>query len=445
MDRASRLKDLSDELRRLFEQNVTEQEAYEQVKDDDRFDAVRLAKVSTAYKQFRSEKGKKPKRKKTVDSQLTELLHRSGQLAYFQSTLECDHKKKRCLTFWNGKSFDGRFFVILDRMKISYNTESFILKDVFSNKACRADFSIIPATKTVDLHLLTNDTGLLVERMDYVDQQIFTRFSLSLLEFNWAEKEIRKVHTLIFEDQDRRYKDQKIIIDTIDTTRFLLCLWYGNNTIALKVGHVRNNEVLLEEDILPPNRNACYGFCSLSGNTLYNFKPQAFIRSNDARTYVTRLDHGAQTSQVILNSIPDQFSTVDGETRIVGCFAMDRLYLAVQIKKTKHYGIIWSSYETRIWKLIDFRIKKPITYIQFMPDGHFLWIQSIDKETAMISDVHQMQKTLYRILLKKPEKLYDLAWFSLVRSKSKLKGTDPYEESQEYLPFYSEIRCPFEE
>jgi len=119
--------------------------------------------------------------------------------------------------------------------------------------------------------------------------------------------------------------------------------------------------------------------------------------------------------------------------------------LAVQIKKTQNYGIIWADCKTRKWELIDFCVKKPITSIQFMASGHLLWTQTTNKETKVLSNTHQMQKTSYRIPLKKPENLSDLAWFSLVRSKGKLKGVDPYEEAQKYLPFYSEIRCPFEE
>jgi len=222
-------------------------------------------------------------------------------------------------------------------------------------------------------------------------------------------------------------------------------LKYGNRTTALKIGRIHNNEILLGGDILPPNQSFCRGFCSLVSNTLYTFNPRTFIRSNEARVYVTRLDQGAQTLQLIFDSIPEQFSTVAKKNEVVGCFAMTRLYLAVQIKKTKHYGIIWANCETRTWELIDFFIKKPIMGIRFMTDEHFLWIQAVDKETELISGVHQVQKTFYRIPLKKPEKLSDLAWFSLVRSKSKLKGIDPYEEARKYLPLYSEIRCPFEE
>jgi len=439
MDRASRLKNLSEELRRLFEQNSTEQEAYDQLKDDDRFDAVQLAKVSEMYKQFRSEKEEKP-----FYPQLTEFLHRSGQLAYFQSILECDYKKPDCLKFWNGESADGRFFITFDWTQNIEDASNSSLEDVFNNKTCRIK---LPITQVKDYAVwpLTHNIGLLIEYFDYDDQDTFSKFSLSLLKLDWTEKEMRKIHTLPFEDQQHRFEKQMIAIDAVDPTRFLL-QWCSDGFATLKLGKVHNDEIVFGEDIFSMDEDIGTGSVSLAENTLYSFDSWKFDDSNESCIYVTQLDQGAQTSEVTLNSLPEQFSTVSGEDDdIIGCFAMDRLFLAVRHKETKNYGIIWADCKTRKWELINFCTKEPITSIQFMIDRHVLCIQTTDKETELISLAHQLQKTFYRIPLKKPEKLYDLAWFSLIRSKSKLECIDTYEEAQKYLPYYSEIRCPFEE
>jgi len=290
---------------------------------------------------------------------------------------------------------------------------------------------------------LTHDVGLLVEYAND-DQETFSEFSLSLMELDWAEKEMRKIHTLTIGDQRRRFEEQIITIDSMDPTRFLLQSWH-DGSIVLKLGHIHNNEIVLGDDVLSMDENIGTGVLSLVGNTLYSFDSWGFDDSNEVPVYVTQLDQGAQASRVLLKWIPKRFSTVDGEEDVIGCFAIDRLCLAVRDEKTNKYGIIWADLETRKWQLIDFCTKKPITNIQFMADGHFLSIQTTDKETELISNVHQVQKTFYRIPLKKPENLSDLAWFSLVRSKSKLENINPYEEARKYLPFYSEIRCPFEE
>jgi hypothetical protein len=443
MSRASHLKDLSDELRYLFEQNASEQEAYDEVKEDARFNAVRLAKVSAMYEQFRSEKGKKLKRKKSFDPKLTELIRRSGQLAYFRSTLECNHEKNWCLKFLNGWSSDGRFFATPDRTIKANNTSSFSLKDIFSNKTCHVKVLITRTAEAYTFWPLTHYIGLLIERTDYNFQQTFAGSSLSLMELDWTEKKIRTIHRLTIEDHRRGFQLNMITVDAMDPTRFLLISWHGDGSLTLKLGQVRNNEILLEEDIFSMDQEIGVGFTSLIGKTLYTSHPLDL--TDEPCMYVTRLDQDEQTLQVMLDSIPQQFSTVEGKNEIIGCFAMERLYLAVRHKKTEHYGLIWTSSETQQWGLVEFCIKEPITCIKFMINGHFLCIQATDNETKLFSDVHKVQKTIYRIPLKIPEKLSDLAWFSLVRSKSKLKGVNPYEEARRYLPFYSEIRFPFEE
>jgi len=441
MSRSSRLKDLNDELRRLFDQNINEGDAYNQVKDEDRFDTVRLTKVTAIFKQFRS----KPKRKEQIDPNVAELLRRTKQPSYFQSIVECNHEKMFCLKFWNGNSSDGRFFVIIDRVPIINSESNSDLKDVFSKKTCRIKIPIDPTVGGGGFSSLTKDTGLLIKRTGYDDQKTFSAFSLSFLEFDWIDREIRKTHTLSFEEHQRRFEFQRITHDTMNSTRFLLQNWYNDDSFTLQLVRVNNDELLIEEEILTTEQDIGIGICSLVGNTLYTFNSSDFAASIEACIYVTRLDQGAQTSRVNVDPLPEQFTAVNGEGTLVGRFAMDRLYLAVQDKRTKIYGIIWTSCETRNWELSSFFTKNSIVCINFMIDGHLLLIQVIDNEIKFTSGVHQNQKTFYRIPLKKSEKLTRLAWFSLVRSKSKIRDVDPYEEARKYLPFNSDIQCPFED
>jgi len=66
------------------------------------------------------------------------------------------------------------------------------------------------------------------------------------------------------------------------------------------------------------------GIDSFVGNTLYGFDPWTFVQLNQDFIDVTQLDQGAQTSEVMLNSIPEQFSTFNGE----GCLNGKYLYFA---------------------------------------------------------------------------------------------------------------------
>jgi len=97
------------------------------------------------FKQFRS----KPKSKRSIDPRMAELLRRSMQLCYFQSIVECDHTKNKCLKFWNGYSSDGRFFVMPGNV-IKEGTINSDFRDFFSNKARRINFPISPMTKNFE-------------------------------------------------------------------------------------------------------------------------------------------------------------------------------------------------------------------------------------------------------------------------------------------------------
>jgi len=191
------------------------------------------------------------------------------------------------------------------------------------------------------------DTILLIEQSGYDDQETFSTFSLSLLELDWIGKKMQKVHTFSFEDQQRHFKFQQIFIDSMDPMQFLLQSWYDDGSAILKIGRVHDDEILLEDDILLTDQNIGSGFCSLVRNTLYSFNPWEFVELIEACIYVTRLDQGAQTSQINLEPLPEQFSIVGEAETLVGWFAMGRFYCAVQDKKTKLYGIIWTSCETR--------------------------------------------------------------------------------------------------
>jgi len=95
---------------------------------------------------------------------------------------------------------------------------------------------------------------------------------------------------------------------------------------------------------------------------------------------------------------------------------------------------------------MDFRTAEPIVDLQYIFESDILFLQTADGETEMKgSTVHQFKRTLYRIPFKKPESLMNLAWATLVQSKSKLPDVDPFKESRKYLPFIAEIGCPFDD
>jgi len=156
------------------------------------------------------------------------------------------------------------------------------------------------------------------------------------------------------------------------------------------------------------------------------------------------LNQNAQTSECILEPIPNEFSIKrDTDKNAIYEFTMDRLYICFKSKKTKTYGVMWTNCETRKWTQIQFRTLNPIMELNFIISEGLLLIHTVDNKIKTSSDNHQVHRTFYRIPLKTPVKSEDLAWFSLIRLQKHLRNGDPYGEARKYLRPTSCIQCPF--
>jgi len=462
MSRTSHLKELQEELRLLFDQGISEQDAYNQLKDDPRFGTLRLAKITTIYNVFRSEQAKKPKRHKPAENLQLEILQlpekeqdplqverllRSEQFAYFRSMFECDHKKNnRCLRMLHIKSLDGRFFVRFNQMPGSNSTASLSLLDTFSKKSSQIKLSLDPMEEydAHTFHPLTYDIGLLAERTYYDDENTFSKISVSLLELDWTNKESRKLHTVTIEDQQQHFQFLSIIVDEMDPAKFILRLLRDDGLVTLNHGSVIDDEIFFNDGALV-DHNFFTERHSFAGNELHVLDGFSFMWMNTISAGVTDLEDGTESISFSfdLSQLSERFSRVENMYAV--CFNSDRVFMATQFKDTQYYGIIWSKLEAQQWIEMDFCVKEPIKGIQLVADGSLLLVLTTSKETKLTRDVHRFQTTLYRIPLKKPEKLSGLAWFSLVRSKSRIPNVDPYDEARKYLPYTSEIQFPFEE
>jgi len=140
------------------------------------------------------------------------------------------------------------------------------------------------------------------------------------------------------------------------------------------------------------------------------------------------------------------FHVVDPNDVAFNCWIRDRYYALIKFHGDDTFGIAWINCEKLEWTPMGFRTIEPIIGLQFNGENGILLVQTADGESELNgSSMHQVKRTFHRIPLKKPDLLTNLAWSALVQSKSKLPGVDPYEESRRYLPFTSEIQCPFDE
>jgi len=324
---------------------------------------------------------------------------------------------------------------------------NFSLIDTFSNKKSQIKIQLDPVEEQ-DVHTfypLTYDFVLLIVRTDYDDENTFSKITMSLLELDWTSKKSKKLHTITIEDQQRRFQLISIIVDEMDPTKFLLRLLHADNFLTLKFGDVSNNEIFFNEGILIDHNGFLWTRNSIAANKLYTLDMDDFVGRNTISTNITDLENGTQSLSFSfdLSQLPERFSRLNGA--FTACFTPNRVFMAIQFKNTQNYGIVWSNSEAQEWSEMDFCTEEQILDIKFITDGGLLLVRTARKETELIRSVHHVQMTLYRIPLKKPEKLSNLAWFNLVRSKSQLPNVDPYEEAHKYLPYNSEIRAPFEE
>jgi len=449
MSRTSHLKELQDELRPLFTRGIDEQDAYDQLKEDPRFGTLRLAKVSTIYKAFR-EQATKPKRRKSAKALHLERLQRSEQFSFFRSMVECDHKKNQCLSCGLYEKFlDGRFCVHSELISKTDNSGILSLFDAFSNKTSQIKLSLNPGESEFAYHFypLTYNTGLLTENTDYADQYTFAKISVTLLEVDWTNKEIKKIHSVTIGDQQHRYKLSHIIVDGLDPGNFILRLANNDGSFILKFGCMVNDEISLKEKDIRGEGRYLLVFIDhwlFFGNKLCMLSVADFIFEGMISGYMMNLDRGRKTFSFEWYQFPEHVWFIDRPS--AACVGFDRVFSAIQFKKTQHYGIVWSKFGAQQWVEMDFCVKERIIGIKFIADEGLLLVQTASKEDAKSTFYFdRFETTLYRIPLKKPEKLTDLAWFNLVRSKSRLPDVYSYEEAHKYLPYNSEIRAPFEE
>jgi len=402
-----------------------------------------LAKVITIYKSLQNERPVK-QRKKPISRLPVELLKRTEKLAFYSSIFTCNHRNHWCLKFEDGMSNEGRFFfhpVFKRNNGIPYDS---LLVDLFNGKRSKLHFPMTPTNdlRKLTLCFMTNDIALLIERTCFTVHGFHAKFFLSLLHLDWKNNSIRMIQTLTFEDQQNPFKFQKIIVDSTNPAHFILRQW-RNGILSLKFGKVENDEIIFGKQVASNAYRVCHGFCSLVGDTLYSLNLLNSDTFETSQVYITTFSEHSHASRFVLPSLPEGYSVVAGRKCAVGCIAMERLFLATKFHKTGIFEIFWIDFKVRKWTSMNFCTINPIMDVNFTVDEGILLVQTMDGESDVTFDQHNVKKTFYRIPLKTPDKLANLAWFSVVRSKRLPDDEDPYKEANRYLPFNSEIR-PYE-
>jgi len=226
--------------------------------------------------------------------------------------------------------------------------------------------------------------------------------------------------------------------------QFVLSRQRADLSSWLKRGRIVNDEIVFDEEVRIENHHGCYALYSLFRGKFFSYHMCGFNRPTGFPLCVTNLENNGQITQLRVSLLPEEFVAIQAQNGPIGCFAMDRMYIAVEFKDKRTFGIVWMSVEERKWHSMNFCTRKPITSIKFAVTEKILLVQTLENDTGITCDSHQIKKTVYRVPLKKPHLLTSIAWFTLVRSKSRTKKINPYTEATKFLPLNSYLQCPFE-
>jgi len=416
MDRAGRLKELQTVLRYLHGQKIDEQAAYDQLRDDPRFEGwIRLPKVQIIYKQLSSERAKSAKTsssKPLIEEPPISIVNqiKNRAIPFFKAILQCNHEIHPCLkNFW-GSSFDGRFMIYDYHSQTSDDSCTFLLHDAFSNKERYVKFQKAPDANLIYFMLLNADLGLSVE----LDEGFL---SLNLFELDWTVEIMQAIHTIRFPCENFL----GFVCDGSDSTRFVYVNEVQPVGASTQFYKIENNEIILgHSNFLESWSRFCPSL--FFDGKLYGFEYHDELgRLSSLSICVNNFEPNAQTSVFALEWPSNNFHVFFSNDVMTYSWIRDRLYAVVKFDEDDTFGIAWISCEMTEWTSLNFRTAELIIRLKFIVEGSILLVQTDDGETELEgTNIHQLKRTFYRIPFKKPEALTYLAWAALVHSKSKI-------------------------
>lgn len=134
---------------------------------------------------------------------------------------------------------------------------------------------------TFNVEFLTDDLALLLEKADYDDEGSFSKYFLSLIDFDWFSKTARKLHTLEFEDLEHRIECLDVYVDAEDPSRFVLERTRGDQSTWLKRGQIVGDKIVFGEEVRWESDRGGYVLVSLVGSKLYSFHERVFGQPNE--------------------------------------------------------------------------------------------------------------------------------------------------------------------
>jgi len=233
--------------------------------------------------------------------------------------------------------------------------------------------------------------------------------------------------TLTYSILDKFARDfSKIILDSKNNNKFALYGRGDNRNWIIYTGHLNGNKIHVEEQRIEVD--AFLFHLKLTGDRLFAFRSGLYFCEYDLGANQAREVNGwINNCHTFSYNIPHSYSAY--------VWSGKRLYATCGISNEKPFSIVVFDAETHEWAETNFSGLGQIVQLRIEEDELL-----IASSTEWGLD-EKRDKTVYRLPMKKPDKLQYIAW-GTIRRGSLFAGSDLYQKFSDCLPLNSEFR-PF--
>jgi len=365
-------------------------------------------------------------RTRDFEKEIVELRHRvtcaiTGEYLKFKKAIVCLRNFGR-----------RRDMMLSDRYLLSDHgfPGSFMLLDSFNGRSRNVQSEVQqPLAFRVSSSVLIGDDRVLCRKYDnnvvcpYLLKLNSDAFTYSILD--------EHVYDFHFYD---------IPLDSEDSTKFALRSQTNeafNRTSSIHLGHLTDDRIHLEEQRI--DFHCMLWFCKLVGEKLFAFRVQEGRNGWDFLEYdlSVNLAHEVRNVQNVGCSI---YSVRNLLNQPVYVWSKEKLYISWYNQSDFLAPIVVFDGETLEWSKTKFTGAGYVETMKIDEDD----ILTISETEFFEDNDEQYHKTVYRLPMRKPDKLRYLAW-GTIRRGAMFFGSTVYDQLLPRLPFNSEFRPEFEE
>jgi len=321
----------------------------------------------------------------------------------------------------------GKDMMLSDRALLSVRNGHFVLLDTFNGDSRNIQSENQQALEFSIFSSVLIDTGrvLLGAERDWETHLYLLNFDFDSLTYSILDE-----HAL---DLDLDFQPRKITLDSDDNTKFMI---YGNLSSVYK-GQVINNQIHVEEQRIDFDFELFY--CKLSTDQLFALRMFEEQNGCDFVEYNIGENPAREVNTWKIVGIPISVTRVlEFLTVSPYVWANEKLYASCPDCSELSFSILTFDAKIQRWYQPNFTGFGRISALEVNED-EILTVSSIGS-----GEGGQANKTVYRLPIRKPDKLRYLAW-GAIRRGTMFFGSNIYEKFLPYFPLNSEFRSIFEE